>query len=369
MTVIKTNGWSRILAIETSCDDTSVAIVAKTDWRFVVEQIHKVSQDEIHAYFGWVVPELAYRSHATQLLLLFKKIWIDYCALNCDAIAVTAYPWLPWALIIGRACAHFLWLMLHKPVISIHHIMWHVFSPLCDQSLSTIQFPYLCLTVSGWHNDLYLVEDWWQDKSIQWLTSFKKPKLQKNEQIHTKWSHLSIWESMRLGWYSITKLWQTLDDAAWEAFDKVARMLWWPYPGGAWIGEMAEYGKDLIHTEAEWIFRWSHAVLPDYCVSFSWLKSQLVQALDRKPTLKDDIKRVYRVAYLFQERVINTLIKTLDHAVSNIKPVTIGLCGWVAANTRLREMALKRYPSCVFPITNAYCTDNAWMIWVVWLLQ
>jgi tRNA A37 threonylcarbamoyltransferase TsaD len=398
------NWYRRVLAIETSCDDTSLAIVAQTWWLIVVEQMFKVSQDDIHAYFGWVVPELAYRSHATQLLILLKKIWIDYCKQSCDAIAVTAYPWLPWSLLIWRACAHFLWLLLQKPVVEVHHIYGHIFSVLCDRPLSSITLPYVCMTVSGWHNDVYLVVETTEanhyltklsfhedaSKSFQAqnpqspsnATNDLSPSNATNNQlatnqlspsasprIHTKWSHQTRGSAHQLWPYTIIKVWQTLDDAAGEAFDKVARMLWWPYPWWARLWTIAELGKDLFHPEAEDVFRVSHAKLPEYCVSFSWLKSQLVYTLQKKPSLKDDQKRVYRIAYLFQETVVKTLSSLLDTAIKDFSPSTLWVCGWVAANLRLRETILTAHPTTLFPVSGSYCTDNAWMIWVVGLLD
>lgn len=358
-----------VIAIETSCDDTSLALVAYDGDSFEVVEMHQATQEDIHQHFGGVVPELAYRSHATQLLVLLKKIGIERLRRVCDGIAVTGFPGLPGSLLVWRSCAHFLSHILEKPIIEVHHIMWHVFSLLCDRSRDVLQVPYVCLTVSGGHNDLYYVDYLWSTPTKEDLAVLLGEVDTTWWSMHTKMGHIWRGEAYRVWPFEVIKLWQTLDDAAGEAFDKVARMLWGPYPGGARIGQMALWGKDITHPLAEDIFRDTHKQLPRFCVSFSGLKSQLVYALDQHPTLVHDEQRVARVAYLFQERVVTLLSALLVDAYETLQPHTLAVCGGVAANHRLRERVSELVPDPFFPISIQYCTDNAWMIGVAWILD
>lgn len=148
----------RTLAIETSCDDTSVAVVSFDGDRFAVEKMLAYSQLEVHEEYGGVVPELAARSHMEKILPLIEALGGEQLREQIDSISVTAYPGLPGALVVGVTAAHTLGALWEKPVIDVHHIMGHVFSVLADRGLATMQLPYLCLTVSGGHNDVYLVD-------------------------------------------------------------------------------------------------------------------------------------------------------------------------------------------------------------------
>ena len=188
-----------VLAIETSCDDTSLALVSKhEEGFFAVDQLLMYSQ-LAHQAHGGVVPELASRLHSEQIIGLLAQIDPNTLK-NIDAIAVTTHPGLPGALVVGKTVAATLSSWYTKPLLEVHHIHGHIFSLLLERNISDIQFPLVVLTASGGHNDIYLV-----DASLE-----------------------------------ITKLGQTLDDAAGECFDKVARMLGGPYPGGSRIGEQAK---------------------------------------------------------------------------------------------------------------------------------
>ncbi len=177
----------RTLAIETSCDDTSLAIVTLDDGFFAVEKILAYTQTQEHKQRGGVVPELAARSHAEKILVILDELDIDWTSI--DTISVTAYPGLPGALIVGITTAYTLGKLHNKPVVEVNHIMGHVFSVLVERSETSIELPYVCLTVSGGHNDLYLVEN----KELQ-----EKNEVDNEKSGHTKHNHLAIGQAVRV---------------------------------------------------------------------------------------------------------------------------------------------------------------------------
>lgn len=355
----------RTLAIEASCDDTSIAVIEENNGYFSVVAM-KTNTQTLHNEYGGVVPELAYRKHAECILGLIEDMWWKELIETIESITVTGRPWLPWWLLIWINVAHTLWILRDKPVIEVNHVMWHVFSILLDRAIVASQLPYVCLTVSGGHSDIYIVELAWheQDKSAI-VDDFDRIKRQ----------HLWIWEEIDVWVFHVTKLWQTRDDAAWEAFDKVARMLWWPYPWWAWIGGLAVQwspNKEIIFREA---------TLEDgtFDMSFSWLKSQVYNVLRkfRKLWINIDDQLKADIAYAFQETITTMLVKKVIEASEKYNACVVWLVGWVAANARLREkmnQALEAnvvlpMSSCVVPNKMVYCTDNAAMIGVVWLLE
>jgi len=298
-----------------------------------LEEMLSYSQIPLHKKYWWVVPELAARSHSEKIIALLEEMNIDKESI--DTISVTAYPWLPWALVVWITTAYMLGSLWKKEVIEVNHIMGHVFSVLAERSLEDISFPYVCLTVSWWHNDVYVVEE----------TKHCTEKYIDSEQWQIqKRNHIPLGDSIRVGEYTITKVAQSNDDAAWEAFDKVSRMLWWPYPWGKWVSEYwvfhdVEMPRELsIPPCNNWLF------------SLSWIKSQVYNSLRKIEERSDDQeiieKQKQRLAYDFQEAVT-----------------------WVSANTLLREKWKNKFSNVLIPSKFAYCTDNAWMIWVVGLLQ
>lgn len=352
--IITTKKVVRTLAIETSCDDTSVSIVVYNNGNFVVEKIMAYSQIPIHQKRWWVVPELAARSHSEKIIVLLDALEID--SKSIDTISVTAYPWLPWALVVWVTSAYMLWAMWKKPVIEVNHIMGHVFSVLAWRSLDLLVLPYVCLTVSWGHNDIYLVEEK-TDSALELG----------NVEQRSKRNHMAIGESINVWKYRVKKIAQSTDDAAGEAFDKVSRMLWWPYPWGKWVSEYWENNDAVLPKELpipvckKWLF------------SFSWLKSQ-VHTIVRKITEEstDDIvleNQKKRIAYDFQEVVAQSLVRGLQHFVKKYNAKTIWIVWWVSANSRLRSLGKEQLWLVYFPKNFDYCTDNAAMIWVVWLLQ
>lgn len=231
------------LAIETSCDDTSLSIVRWDGSVFHTDLILAYSQVQDHQKYGGVVPEIAYRLHSEKIIAILQTIGRDRVA-EVDTISVTTHPGLPGSLLIGMTVAQMLGEYFNKPVIQVNHILGHIFSIFLERQISQISFPLICLTASGGHNDLYLVK-------------------------HTG-------KGWNLEHFELTKLGQTLDDAAGESFDKVSRMLGGPYPGGVWIGQQATKGNlnpeisfKIPQVEGMWDF------------SFSGMKAQVHHLLEK----------------------------------------------------------------------------------------
>lgn len=333
----------KTLAIETSCDDTSIWIIS-FDWNtFSVNQIVAYSQIE-HEKYGGVVPEFAYRLHSEKIIALLAKIGKENIE-KVDSISVTTHPGLPGAIVIGKTVATMLAHHYQKPLIEVNHIHGHLFSIFLERNLSAIQFPIAVLSVSGGHNDLYLL-----DKKSEKISSL-------------------IFDDI-----SITKLGSTLDDAAWECFDKVARMLGGPYPWGRRISDLALKGKPNPDISFKRIFLKSD----EFNFSFSGMKSQvhffLENCKEKNIPLTDQLKA--DIAYEFQEAVVETLSKKLLKATIAYEAKTIALVGWVSANDRLISYTIdlknKKWLSSIpllTPSKKLYCTDNAAMIGVVWLLK
>ncbi|MBO4204084.1 hypothetical protein J5893_04665 [bacterium] len=187
----------RTLAIETSCDDTSLAIISyENGGIFTVEKLIAYSQIAEHTKYGGVLPEIASRLHSEKIIALLQEIGRDEIC-NVDFISCTTHPGLPGSLVVGSAVGTMLAEHFEKPFVPINHIYGHIFSILLERKLEDIELPMVILTASGGHNDIYLVER------------------EEEKQGHP---------------YHITKLGATLDDASGEAFDKVSKMLGGPYP-------------------------------------------------------------------------------------------------------------------------------------------
>lgn len=309
-----------ILAIETSCDETAVAIVKN---RQVLSSIVS-SQVELHKTYGGVVPELASRQH---LEIINPCITEAMSAANLtwqaiDAIAATCTPGLVGALLVGMAAAKTLSIIHHKPFLGVHHLEGHIYASYLTQP--ELEPPFLCLLVSGGHTSSIYVKDY--------------------------------------GEYQL--LGSTRDDAAGEAFDKVARLLNLGYPGGPIIDRLAQQGNPKAFELPQ-----GRISLPDgrgyhpYDFSFSGMKTavlRLTEKLETQGTIP-----VADVAASFQDTVARVLTKrsvkcALDHDLSTI---TIG--GGVAANSGLRtylQAAAQEYNLKVYFPPLKYCTDNAAMI-------
>ncbi|MDQ0286100.1 N6-L-threonylcarbamoyladenine synthase [Desulfofundulus luciae] len=304
----------KILAIETSCDETSAAVVA--DGVKVLSNIIS-SQVDVHRKFGGVVPEVASRKHLELINHVIKEA-LDQAGLvfgNLDAVAVTHGPGLVGALLVGVAAAKAVAFALDIPLIAVNHLEGHIYANFLVRP--DLPFPLICLVVSGGHTDLVLV--------------------------------------LHHGDYRL--LGSTRDDAAGEAFDKVARVLELGYPGGPAIERLAREGNE----EA---IDFPRAYLDGLDFSFSGLKTAVLQYLHRCRQRGEEVNPA-DVAASFQKAVVDVLVDKTMEAARNYNCPTIILAGGVAANGRLRAALASRarqeglevfYPPPVF------CTDNAAMI-------
>lgn len=302
-----------VLGIETSCDETSVAILS--DGKILSNVVS--SQIDIHKKFGGVVPEIAARHHLSNLPIVFKNA-IDMANISIDQIdliSVTYGPGLIGALLVGISFAKGLSLRLGKPLIGVNHIVGHVFANYI--TYPHLKPPYIVLMVSGGHTEILLVK---QDDEIEVLG-------------------------------------KTVDDAAGEAFDKVARILGLGYPGGPEIDKLSKNGD-----ENKFNFPRPMMDSKNYNFSFSGLKTAVlytVQKFDKYNIPKEDI------AASFQKAVVDILLKKTFKAAKDSNVNTIVLAGGVAANSYLRkkaqELSEKQNIKVLIPPLE-FCTDNAAMI-------
>lgn len=304
----------RILAIETSCDETAAAVVE--DGRHVLSNV-LYSQIEIHRAYGGVVPEIASRNHVEKLPYIvqaaLQEAGMSFAEL--DAIAVTAGPGLVGALLTGVSYAKALAYTLKKPLIAINHMEGHIAANYITHL--DLAPPFICLIASGGHSDIILVRDY--------------------------------------GDYTL--LGQTRDDAAGEAFDKVARVLGLPYPGGPEIEKLA------LHGEAD-AFSFTKAFRGEKHLdfSFSGLKTAVIQQVRKLEAAGELEARKADIAASFQKSVVTALVENTMKAAqrSGVRKVVFG--GGVSANGALRAMAEKETAFEVYFPALKYCTDNAAMI-------
>lgn len=324
---MKLRAIEKILAIETSCDDTSVAIVRKDGW---VDSLVSASQDKDHEIFGGIVPEIASRNHIHHLLPLveiaFEKAKLTWN--DIDAVCVTVEPGLMGSLLVGAVTAKTLAIAKEKPLLGVNHLEGHLLAPfLRDATYSppeNFNYPFVALAVSGGHTSLYWVEG--------------------------------------LGKYKV--LGHTIDDAAGEAFDKFAKVLGLGFPGGVLIDKHASGGDPTAFS-----FPRSLMQKGNLQFSFSGLKASGQREVEKfsKTELKKDLKNI---CASYQEAIVDTLLTKLDWAVKQecdgrqISRKAI-ITGGVSANSRLRakaeEWAKTHNVQLVIPPIR-YCTDNAAMI-------
>ncbi len=297
----------KILAIETSCDETAAAVVA--DGRKVLSNPIS-SQVEIHARYGGVVPEVASRQHLLSIIPVLKQAMTeaDVGWSDLSGIAVTVGPGLAGSLLVGVNAAKAAALAHNLPLIGINHLEGHLYANwLVEQD---IEFPAVCLIVSGGHSDLVLVR-----------------------------GH---------GDYAV--LGRTRDDAAGEAFDKAARILGLGYPGGPAIEKAATKGTPSIPLPRAWL-KGSH----DF--SFSGVKTALLRLAEA-----GKIASAADAAASFQEAVIEVLVTKTVTVAKERKARQVLLAGGVASNTRLRQRLMADSPIPVLVPPPILCTDNAAMI-------
>lgn len=311
-----------VLGIETSCDETGVGIVRG---RTTLANVIASSMDE-HARFGGVVPEIAARAHLEAMSATIEKALAeaDVSLDDLDAISVTSGPGLAGALMVGVAAAKALAVSLDKPIYAVNHLVGHVSADLLDTDEAP-EFPTVALLVSGGHTSLLLVRDLVSDVEL---------------------------------------LGETIDDAAGEAFDKVARVLGLPYPGGPHIDRVAAEGDPTAIRFPRGLSLPKDLVQHRYDFSFSGLKTAVARWVEKQQDAGEPVP-VADVAASFREAVADVLTAKAVAACVDLGVPRLLLGGGVAANARVRELAEQR---CVAngielrvpPLS--LCTDNGAMI-------
>ncbi|MCD6594294.1 tRNA (adenosine(37)-N6)-threonylcarbamoyltransferase complex transferase subunit TsaD [bacterium] len=298
-----------VLGIETSCDETAVSLFDGNS--AIVEIIYTQS---VHSSFGGVVPELASRHHIKKLYPMVKSALgqSKITAADIDAIAVTAGPGLPGALLVGATFAKGFAYARNIPIVAVNHLEGHIFAAKlgCE-----IEPPFLALLVSGGHTEIAKIIDWGEYKTLG----------------------------------------ATRDDAAGEAFDKVAQVLGLPYPGGPEIQMLAEQGNPNLINFPRAMMKSGNL---DF--SFSGLKTAVINLLYDWGADKVQ-KNIEDISASFQEAVVDTLLGKLKIAVEETGIDTVAIVGGVAANERLRIKSKEMgWNVCIPPLK--YCTDNGTMI-------
>ena len=304
----------RILGIETSCDETGIAVY---DDHLGLLSHELYSQVKLHADYGGVVPELASRDHVRKIVPLIEKALKDANSApsDIDGIAFTRGPGLVGALLVGSSVGRSLAYAWGVPAVGVHHMEGHLLAPMLEENAPS--FPFVALLVSGGHSMLVKVEG--------------------------------------IGQYEV--LGESIDDAAGEAFDKTAKLLGLDYPGGPLLAKLAEKGEP-----GHYKFPRPMTDRPGLDFSFSGLKTfaaNTIRAADDSEQTKANI------AYAFQEAVIDTLIIKCKRALKQTGMKRLVIAGGVSANTMLREkmktLMLSMQGEVFYP-SLAYCTDNGAMI-------
>jgi len=305
-----------ILAIESSCDDTSAAVLKG---RVVLS--NEVATQKIHEEFGGVVPELASRAHQKNIIPVvdaaIKKSGLKKSDL--DAIAFTRGPGLLGSLLVGVSFSKSLGLALGIPLIEVNHMEAHILAHMIEDENGTPDFPFLCLTVSGGHTQLVVVK--------------------------------SALEMEVIG--------ETIDDAAGEAFDKISKIMELPYPGGPLIDKYAREGNPEAYS-------FSHPKVGELEFSFSGLKTNVLRFL-QKGVRRDKnfvLNNLNDISASVQKTIVDILMKKLELASKKTGIKNVAIAGGVSANSELRSRLLekKKIGWKVFIPDFEFCTDNAAMI-------
>lgn len=307
-----------ILGIESSCDDTSAAILKNET---ILSNL--IAGQEVHRQYGGVVPELASRAHLQNILPVvdsaIKKAGIELSDL--DAIAFTKGPGLMGSLVVGTSFAKSLAMALNIPLIDVNHMHGHILAHFIDdEGKAKPQFPFICMTVSGGHTQLVLVRDY-LDMEI---------------------------------------LGSTIDDAAGEAFDKAAKMLGFPYPGGPLIDKHAKLGDPKR-------FQFTKPRVDGYNFSFSGLKTAILYFLQKEVAKDPDFIESNKndLCASIQHTIIEILMKQLKQVAKDYQVKELAIAGGVSANSGLRtalQETGKKLGWNVYIPRFEYCTDNAAMI-------
>jgi N6-L-threonylcarbamoyladenine synthase len=321
---------SIILGIETSCDECSASVLHHEGNRYRPLSVSTFSQIELHQPFGGVVPEVASRNHLEQIepviwdALGQARVEIS----DLDAIAVTNRPGLIGALLVGVTAAKALAYAAKKPLVPVHHLEGHLMSaflPRGPEFTESIEFPAVFLMVSGGHTHLHLIET-----------------------APEAWSPSMLQDSLRG---------RSLDDAAGEAFDKTAKILGYPYPGGRWIDEAARGGDPGAFELPRGLKQ-----KEGFDFSFSGLKTAvllLTKRLEGEGALDAAIPDL---CASIQEAILDPLVRKTLQLARQGKARSIVVVGGVAANSRLRSRLASEAPIPVHYPDMKYCTDNAAMI-------
>lgn len=306
---------SLVLGIESSCDETSVAVV-KDGHKVLANET--ASQADLHSRYGGVVPEVASRRHLESLPFLVPEV-LKQSQVTFDdltGIAVTTAPGLIGALLVGVSAAKGLAFRLRLPLAAVHHIEAHLYAARLDSD--PVLFPALGLAVSGGHTELYHMEDWGQYRLLA----------------------------------------STRDDAAGEAFDKVAKLMGLGYPGGPILEKMAKAAPEVTEK-----FSLSRMKDKTRDFSFSGLKTAVSLAVQKDPPKSEKDRQ--RLAAKFQNTVLEEILWRVRSALMEFRPKSLVVGGGVACNEALREMLRKEAGSfqAVLRVPPAkYCSDNAAMI-------
>ncbi len=304
-----------ILAIESSCDETSASVISNGK---VLN--NSIASQSVHQKYGGVVPELASRAHQQNIIEVVRQS-LDEAAVktgDLDAIAFTRGPGLMGSLLVGVSFAKGLSLARNIPLIEVNHMQAHILAHFIEEPRPT--FPFLCLTVSGGHTQLVVVNDYLDMEVIG----------------------------------------QTQDDAVGEAFDKAAKLLGLPYPGGPMIDKNAREGNEKA-------FSFPGTTMPGLDFSFSGIKTAFLYFLRDK--VKEDAtfieKKMADICASLQRQLVNMLMNRLREATLQTGIKNVGIAGGVSANSCLRATLIsdgERYGWKVFIPKFEYCTDNAAMI-------
>ncbi len=308
-----------ILGIETSCDDTSAAVIK--DRKILANFI---ANQTVHKDFGGVVPELASRAHQQNIIpVIDKALSVANITKNqLQAVAFTNGPGLLGSLLVGASFAKAFSLALNIPLIEVNHMHAHIMALFIDdeQQPKHPDFPFLCLTVSGGHTQIVLVRDYFDMEVIG----------------------------------------QTIDDAAGEAFDKAAKIMGLPYPGGPFIDQFASQGNPIT-------YKFPHPSLPGLDFSFSGLKTSILyflrDELARDPEFIE--KNKTDLCASIQHTIVDILLRKVKKAVKETGISQVAIAGGVSANSGLRNTLLSMEKTAgwqVYIPKFEYCTDNAAMI-------
>ncbi|QIL75607.1 tRNA (adenosine(37)-N6)-threonylcarbamoyltransferase complex transferase subunit TsaD [Hymenobacter sp. HDW8] len=304
-----------ILAIESSCDDTSAAVLAGGQIRSNV-----VATQRVHEQYGGVVPELASRAHQQHLIPVVQEALrqAGVTKADLDAVAFTQGPGLLGSLLVGSMFAKTFALALGKPLLAVNHMRAHILAHFINEPRPT--FPFLCLTVSGGHTQLVVVKS--------------PPDMQ--------------------------VIGQTIDDAAGEAFDKTGKLLGLPYPAGPHLDKLASTGNPTR-------FPFPVGAMPGYDFSFSGLKTAVMYFLRQQTAKNPEFiqENLPDLCASIQYTIIQTLLRQLQRAAADLGLTQIALAGGVAANSGLRAalqaLAVEKGWAVFIPEFQ-YCTDNAAMV-------